>query len=1101
MSEAALVAAVSELQKAKTTMSNTIDQLTAEKAQLIKKCSDLNAQVTTLIAENCDLRRSLAPAQPDDSAQEVTEFWKKLIEQHGDDAAEWRKAYDQLKRLTTVRDVFWPAPRPTKKPSSYLALPFFIWAPLRQGVAEICCPSCNNHCSPLKLSQPRRVYDVAGSLFYMAEIYQCQKQGCRKSVVGDDPDLMKTFPLAVQASYPIVKTRKAGITKQLETLIMFMATSGSNSSELTKLLSELYASAYQRRVLLYLSATADSKDLFDERMKNMQGFHFDSRVIETLPAAPTENWTAPSVDHITDLTKELLSLRAKEQDAYMQSLGARIMAMDHTFKAARHIWIGSETPFRSIFTVFNEYGEVILCVHTRNESFDTLFAALHNLAQRAACRPFIIYVDNCCTVRAKLQQHFPDAIILLDLWHFENRFMRCFPTVQTVRQRQFLADLRAILLVPVSPVEGKKARLHAWEKKIPAPEVLVTGLERLAEKYTDVISSNQKLNTLWPTAMQHAKDGCLSDPPQVCLVRTDKYGVSRSDRGTNIAESHHSRLRSKTLLRGKTSADFNDALARSFSYRNNVRCAIRFRNAPELGVCDPLIMRSLTNLWMYIFKHNNQRLLTNPYSLCPIATAPPSSELFFSTYVHPLPCSLQPLSDSTWFESCEKRVFDAIGVHVSVAVEGQVDFNWQLSMDGCTFADRLVFVGVGDDLSLCGCMEKLHRLVDEEQDEQEEQEEEPPLDSLVSYLTKKHDPDDVTAKVPLYPLCQSAADFLRCPIVVVHAMSSQAILVQPSRPPGSVSREAILGILIRKDNQFVALLVSPPSALVGIQQELEEKELTPSYEQCTAPQPLVLPAAVSTSGDLSVRQNNIITKFSTPEMELLLQLVQKWMEKNPKAKSTKWEAILSTFSDEVRKAEKTASDKGAEPTLRFPRDANQLRVGFQNRLIHKGAAEAVKQFESWKATAKVQDTPAAKDKRGEAPPPSAEQKKSDEKPEDKDAPQPAPQQQLATEELKPAEPPKKRSRHEKKKEHEMQPFQHPFLTGTKVYYLRMVCEVAEPPVKKDGTWWYSLIDVEKEVPQEEVFCSPQKGVTYITPKEAIRIRAERKVEPKGKGKK
>ncbi len=51
------------------------------------------------------------------------------------------------------------------------------------------------------------------------------------------------------------------------------------------------------------------------------------------------------------------------------------------------------------------------------------------------------------------------------------------------------------------------------------------------------------------------------------------------------------------------------------------------------------------------------------------------------------------------------------------------------------------------------------------------------------------------------------------------------------------------------------------------------------------------------------------------------------------------------------------------------------------------------------------------------------------------------------------------------------------------------------------TWWYSLIDVEKEVPQEEVFCSPQKGVTYITPKEAIRIRAERKVEPKGKGKK
>jgi hypothetical protein len=259
-----------------------------------------------VVAENCELTRRQAPvAGEDEAAEELTEYWKKVIKEYGDEALEWRKAYETMKRLSTAKDFFFPAPSHGKTPASFFNLPFIVYAPLRKGVKEILCPACNNHCSPLKLSHPRRVYDIGSQVFYMSEVYQCSKLGCRKCVVGDDPDLMKCFPRAVQAAYPIVKTKKHGITKALESHIMFTATSGSNCSELTKALSEAYATEYQRRVLLYYCSMADARAAFEEKFRAMTSFRFDTRLIEEQPTTPPEKWKGMSPDSITHLTKEL----------------------------------------------------------------------------------------------------------------------------------------------------------------------------------------------------------------------------------------------------------------------------------------------------------------------------------------------------------------------------------------------------------------------------------------------------------------------------------------------------------------------------------------------------------------------------------------------------------------------------------------------------------------------------------------------------------------------------------------------------------------------------------------------------------------------------
>jgi hypothetical protein len=135
---------------------------------------------------------------------------------------------------------------------------------------------------------------------------------------------------------------------------------------------------------------------------------------------------------------------------------------------------------------------------------------------------------------------------------------------------------------------------------------------------------------------------------------------------------------------------------------------------------------------------------------------------------------------------------------------------------------------------------------------------------------------------------------------------------------------------------------------VGQEESVEEPHVfLPSSAAASIAQgtTILMPNAVSTSGEPSVRQQNVIMKYEPAEMELLLHLVLEATKKNPK-KTVKWDDIFRLFSEEVKKNENSI-EKGK--CHRYPRDATQLRLAFQNRLAHKGAAEKVTQFDlAWK---------------------------------------------------------------------------------------------------------------------------------------------------------
>ena len=94
--------------------------------------------------------------------------------------------------------------------------------------------------------------------------------------------------------------------------------------------------------------------------------------------------------------------------------------MDHTFKAAANIgfmkdgrWVKQ---YDSLFIVLNEKGMVKDYQLTYGTAFHKTERILQKIVSGGA-EIELIFVDNCCHVRAKLKELFPTASVKLDLFH------------------------------------------------------------------------------------------------------------------------------------------------------------------------------------------------------------------------------------------------------------------------------------------------------------------------------------------------------------------------------------------------------------------------------------------------------------------------------------------------------------------------------------------------------------------------------------------------------------------------------------------------------------------------------------------------------------
>lgn len=133
----------------------------------------------------------------------------------------------------------------------------------------------------------------------------------------------------------------------------------------------------------------------------------------------------------------------------------------------------------------------------------------------------------------------------------------------------------------------KKDRRYVLERirrQVPGPEILATRLRAFFDRWKHQKHSNQRVfdDKMWKTMdgiVKLAQDGYLSDPPNLQLytrvrVDADKLPVWRCNRGTNVNESVHNKLREALDLEN-CSVELSDLLLQYFVDVFNQRSALR----------------------------------------------------------------------------------------------------------------------------------------------------------------------------------------------------------------------------------------------------------------------------------------------------------------------------------------------------------------------------------------------------------------------------------------------------------------------------------------------------------------------------------------------
>ncbi|KAI0712734.1 hypothetical protein C8T65DRAFT_562727, partial [Cerioporus squamosus] len=182
------------------------------------------------------------------------------------------------------------------------------------------------------------------------------------------------------------------------------------------------------------------------------------------------------------------------------------------------------------------------CPSQSNSEYVELLEGFHRrLLLLGVAPPEMAVVDNCCHVKAAILQVFPDIAVVLDVWHFIQRYLACVlhgsKNPHRLEVGQDISD--AILKSKAS--NGNPARY--WSKA-EQEERLVRAYEKWV-KHGDVWSAAAE--KVHADQLAHVKKGCLARPRDD--VPSDGSRIEGSHKGWNgLQRSHASGVESQTAL-------------------------------------------------------------------------------------------------------------------------------------------------------------------------------------------------------------------------------------------------------------------------------------------------------------------------------------------------------------------------------------------------------------------------------------------------------------------------------------------------------------------------------------------------------------------------
>ena len=283
--------------------------------------------------------------------------------------------------------------------------------------------------------------------------------------------------------------------------------------------------------------------------------------------------------------------RKPMQLSKMVCLPSKILKFDFEYKIPKkvHVYQGrgkSFKPYKNLLVVQNENCQTVFWkIGIGSESISSIEKSLRELKERNPEEVECIYIDRCCDWRPRLKAIFPNALILLDVFHWDKRWDGLLAEPTSMEAKTFRGLLKRATFV-VEPTEYERAKsvvkqrltkakkLTADEQPthrqimkearsvIPPPATLrdnamavlryifmfdlsieVRKATRNADDQSELPRPffkplNAKLRDLLNQQMLHIDSGCLSDPENLQLHRQNaKTKVMYTARGTSSVEN------------------------------------------------------------------------------------------------------------------------------------------------------------------------------------------------------------------------------------------------------------------------------------------------------------------------------------------------------------------------------------------------------------------------------------------------------------------------------------------------------------------------------------------------------------------------------------
>lgn len=175
---------------------------------------------------------------------------------------------------------------------------------------------------------------------------------CGKNFRGFDSGVLKQLPKIVRLRFPAIVRNKTAIDLPFASLLTRQVVKKQSFRDIQKMYTEINHAAYYRTVEVYLLA---------EEHRRSRPFA-PAQVFEMFGEYRCRNgWNGmiPSRQFLSTLYMELADVSYAAKNQLMQSITGRILCGDHTFKIAKIPTLGYQRVFEAMYTVMNEYGQIL----------------------------------------------------------------------------------------------------------------------------------------------------------------------------------------------------------------------------------------------------------------------------------------------------------------------------------------------------------------------------------------------------------------------------------------------------------------------------------------------------------------------------------------------------------------------------------------------------------------------------------------------------------------------------------------------------------------------------------------------------------------------